>query len=585
MRLNAILYQAAAVAYVASPATARFAAIKKRIAHKDLADAAPKACAPGTTVTEYESVTSTVYVNGPAPTSDPDPNGSPGPGGQVITVIQPNGKTTVPGQGVVTLTAPGPAPSPGSPPEIVTVTVPGSGGSPPDVVTITKTAPGSDPTPPSSPDVGSPQVVTVTVPGQGVVTLTAPGPVPSPGSPPEIVTVTAPGSGGSPPQVVTITKTAPGSDPTPAASPNDGKPQVVTVTVPGQGVVTLTAPGPVPTLGAPDQIVTVTKTLLAPSVIVVTIPPQGTTITRKVGPQPLTKTVTESGFDPTVETFFPGKTITETLMGGSTVTKTLPVGVITITETVPGAAPTSPPDSGSSPSDVVITVTQTAPNGEPMVVTETSPAPPMIQTITLPQQGGVITITGASPPMSTMPAVPAGQCPPVQLTGCGTGDDKRSGIQADIITAAFAAISGITDKMTKLVTGVDLFNAFTTVATICPGFVEIIQKIGADVVTLDGLGAVPCSCGDSTAIFSGLSSLYASKTKLLVAMIAKRPLLNSFPGLGLFVIPIHAVLVGLKAIDDTLAAVTLTFVPTRTCEINAKIAALQIHFDQAFAAY
>ena len=73
---------------------------------------------------------------------------------------------------------------------------------------------------------------------------------------------------------------------------------------------------------------------------------------------------------------------------------------------------------------------------------------------------------------------------------------------------------------------------------------------------------------DADAIFEGLTALYASKTKLLNAMVAKvgtlfrettqsvltlplqRSLLNSFPRLQLFILPTHGVLIGLKAIDD-----------------------------------
>ena len=91
MRLNAILYQAAAIVYVASPATARFMEKRKAPPHLDAVQAAAQADAcgpPGSVQTEYVTVTSTVYVNGPVPTPSPDsgrPGGSPPP--TVITVV------------------------------------------------------------------------------------------------------------------------------------------------------------------------------------------------------------------------------------------------------------------------------------------------------------------------------------------------------------------------------------------------------------------------------------------------------------------------------------------------------------------
>ncbi|KAL8292030.1 hypothetical protein RQP46_001496 [Phenoliferia psychrophenolica] len=679
---------AAAVAYVASPAMARFDKAKRVVAYKDIAAAAQANCGPpGSVVTQYVTVTSTVYEGGgPAPTQDPN-GGSPGgppepvvitvPNGQVVTVTEfvgpgptpapdpnsgnPSGVTdcglshnngdlcaltlpnpaggfstitttfppnqpqptaspsnpspgdngpttitlpvtitetapgsdptpevvtvTIPGSGgqppqvlTITETAPGSQPTgpPGSP-EVVTVTIPGSGGNPPQVVTITETAPGSQPTsPPGSPDDGNPTVITVTLPNGQPITITETAPAPEPTQPtspdgPTVITVTMPNG-----QPITITETAPAPGPTQPTSP-DG-PTVITITEPGSGgsppqIITLTetAPAPpAPTTTAPSDpnLITITKTLLAPSVT--TVAPEGATVTHTVGPAGLTKTITIQGY-PIPQTYAPGATITQTLIGGSTVTKTLPAGItITVTET-----------PGPSPPPAIVTIQPTQP---PAQVTITNPAPPA-PTSPAPPVGPV-----GPPSPGTNNFCPSGvtagcTCPPPASEGCGDGDAAHSSIEADIITTAFNIVTDLSANLTEVVKTLNIFNAFSVIISIVPGFTKIITTLTADVGALGQPGMAPVGCGDADAIVNALADFVEVHQNLLGVVIGKRGLLNTIPGLQIFVFPINAVLTLLEGIVDTVAGIIIGFIPSRACIATQKVDALKASVQDAIQAF
>ncbi|KAL8280201.1 hypothetical protein RQP46_007315 [Phenoliferia psychrophenolica] len=257
-----------------------------------------------------------------------------------------------------------------------------------------------------------------------------------------------------------------------------------------------------------------------------------------------------------------------------------PAGGFSTVTTTFGAAPTSMPSNETPDSNgptVITVVTTVAPEGATVTHTYVlshltflyAPGATITQTLI-----GDATVTKTLPAGITSP----GPSPPAIVT-------IQPMPPADVTITNPAVVTDLSANLTDVVRTLDIGNAFSVIISIVPGFTKIISTLTADVGALGQPGMAPVGCGDADAIVNALADFVEVHQNLLGVVIGKRGLLNTIPGLQIFVFPINAVLTLLEGIVDTVAGIIIGFIPSRACIATQKVDALKASVQDAIQAF